>query len=1208
MRIVIDLQGAQTESRTRGIGRYSLAFAEGVARNRGRHDILIALNDAFPETIEPIRQAFRGIIPQENIRVWRAPGPVRGVDSENADRRRRAEAIYEAFLVSLDPDAILVTSLFEGYGDDSVTSVDSLRHGIPTVVVFYDLIPLHNPDRFLRHTKSFENWYYLKVRNLKNASLLLAISDFVAADGAERLNFDVGNIVSISSACSDIFKRTTLPGAEKKETFKELGISRDVILTSGTVDPHKNLAGLFRAFAALPSHIRRRHQIVLPGRLLDSHKDMLWREAESIGLTQDELVMTGYVSDEQLIVLLNACKLMVFPSWDEGFGLPALEAMSCGAPTLGGRAASVPQVIGRDDALFDPHDTKSMARLIERGLTDDAFRESLTKHALAHSRSFSWDKTAKSALREIERVAGSSSGRRRAHDPLGLCLEAIAEHPAYAEEKRALATALAWCFPAPSRQRRLFVDVSMLVHVDSRTGCQRVAWGVLLEWLKAPPMGVLVEPVYALMESKGYLYARKFTAKTTGQASTGNDDPIDYAPGDVFIGLDLQPQVVPAQSEALGEMKRRGVDVRFLVYDLLPVQLPHLFPEGADADFSLWLETVAQSGGIIGISRATADAFKHWRSENVPDAAPGFRFDYAALGADIENSAPTKGLPGNAKSVLSALKHGKEVFLMVGTIEPRKGHAQTLAAFNLLWAEGAEVNLVFVGKQGWGAEELVQELRGHQHLGKHLFWLEGISDEYLEKVYGTADCLIAASAGEGFGLPLIEAARHDVPILARDIPVFREVAGENAAYFEGKTPALLAKAVRKWLEAFHANTHPRPRGLTTLTWAESARQMARILLSPPLPEEDADVPGVVFEPVSGFKPQRKRILITKLDHIGDLMLAQPAFSRLRARYPDARLEIVVGSWNVQMAEDLGLFDKVFAFDLFGKKSAQAPELREEAYKALAGELGHYDIAMDLRRQPDSRFFIAGVSAALKVGYRTGDAKIDSCLGIGLRHWADTPFIKTRLNARHISEQMLALVDALPNAINDFVRLPAQGAESAATEVRGVALFPRAGNAIKDWGDGNFRWLADRLVSSGVAEEVNVYFTSEAEADEAGFSSEGRIRVHVGLDMNALSRSVARNRICLANNSLGVHLASMLGVTVVGIYGGHETAAEWYPVFGDNYVIRRPLYCSPCHLADRASCRENLACLDIDPQFVYRKVAALLAETEQTAPRTAFGIA
>ena len=87
MRIVLDMQGAQTESRYRGIGRYTMSIAQAIARNRGKHEVLLALNGLFPETIESIRAAFDGLLPQENIRVWYVPGPVRECVSENDWRR-----------------------------------------------------------------------------------------------------------------------------------------------------------------------------------------------------------------------------------------------------------------------------------------------------------------------------------------------------------------------------------------------------------------------------------------------------------------------------------------------------------------------------------------------------------------------------------------------------------------------------------------------------------------------------------------------------------------------------------------------------------------------------------------------------------------------------------------------------------------------------------------------------------------------------------------------------------------------------------------------------------------------------------------------------------------------------------------------------------------------------------------------------------------
>ena len=123
MRIVIDLQGAQGDSRSRGIGRYSLSLAQAMVRNRGNHEVIIALNGLFPDSIEPIRAAFDGLLSQDNIRVWHATGPVNPLDPANKWRRQAAELVREAFLANLFPDIVHITSLFEGFVDDAVHSI-----------------------------------------------------------------------------------------------------------------------------------------------------------------------------------------------------------------------------------------------------------------------------------------------------------------------------------------------------------------------------------------------------------------------------------------------------------------------------------------------------------------------------------------------------------------------------------------------------------------------------------------------------------------------------------------------------------------------------------------------------------------------------------------------------------------------------------------------------------------------------------------------------------------------------------------------------------------------------------------------------------------------------------------------------------------------------------------------------------------------------
>ncbi len=200
------------------------------------------------------------------------------------------------------------------------------------------------------------------------------------------------------------------------------------------------------------------------------------------------------------------------------------------------------------------------------------------------------------------------------------------------------------------------------------------------------------------------------------------------------------------------------------------------------------------------------------------------------LGSDIQSSRSIVDLPLYASHRLETLSHAPS-FLMVSTLEPRKGHQQVLNAFNLLWQKGMTVNLVIVGKQGWRVDKLAGMLRQHSQLNHCLFWLEGISDEYLEKIYQACDCLIAASEGEGFGLPLIEAAREGLAIIARDIPIFHEVTQDHAYFFSGKAPEILAETILSWLTLFQCNQHPRSDAISWLTWRQSAEQLLKIILT-----------------------------------------------------------------------------------------------------------------------------------------------------------------------------------------------------------------------------------------------------------------------------------------------------------------------------------------------------------------------------------------
>ena len=191
MRIVIDMQGAQTDSRFRGIGRYSLSLAQAIARNAGNHDVCLALNAQLPESISTIRQAFEHLIPEERIRIFDVPQ----FNTLGNWESRSAEAIREAFLVDLNPDIVLVTSLFEGFWTNAVLSVGAFGGGHRTAVVLYDLIPFIYPENYLR-TSEMQNYYQQKLEWMKRSGLVLAISESSRQEGIRLLGMSEDKVVN----------------------------------------------------------------------------------------------------------------------------------------------------------------------------------------------------------------------------------------------------------------------------------------------------------------------------------------------------------------------------------------------------------------------------------------------------------------------------------------------------------------------------------------------------------------------------------------------------------------------------------------------------------------------------------------------------------------------------------------------------------------------------------------------------------------------------------------------------------------------------------------------------------------------------------------------------------------------------------------------------------------------------------------------------
>lgn len=378
----------------------------------------------------------------------------------------------------------------------------------------------------------------------------------------------------------------------------------------------------------------------------------------------------------------------------------------------------------------------------------------------------------------------------------------------------------------------LFVDVSELALRQGQTGIQRVVREISRALLASPPAGFTIELVYAA-PGRPYWYARMFAHSLAGktQSSIIPESRIEPRAGDVFLGLDHAMDAVLEHADELAAMHAAGVKLCFVLNDTLPLSRPDWFPPDVSATFKQWFETICRVGDRIAcISQATEADAREWLGRLQLPREQWPTLGWFHLGADgVVEDAGAAVETSERREVLGRLRDTTS-FLMVGTLEPRKGHAQALEAFNRLWADDDNVMLVVAGRPGWMTEVIQRRIRHHDEFGQRLFWFMDADDVLLDKLYATCTALLAPSEGEGFGLPLVEAARHGLPILCRDLAVFREVAGEHAAYFSGDDPLLLEAAVRAWLTAHECGEAPSSSGMPWLTWNQSAEKLLDVAL------------------------------------------------------------------------------------------------------------------------------------------------------------------------------------------------------------------------------------------------------------------------------------------------------------------------------------------------------------------------------------------
>jgi glycosyltransferase involved in cell wall biosynthesis len=275
----------------------------------------------------------------------------------------------------------------------------------PVVVSIHDLSFEHLPQTFLRRSRA---QLRLTVRHsARRADKILTLSEHTRGDVIETYKINPAKVVAIPLAAPAHFG----PIRDAKELQRvrhNYGIDGDYVLSVGSIQPRKNLVRLINAYAALKSvHAGNSFpKLVIVGKRGWLYDETL-RALEATGV-KESIVLTGYVPESDLPALYSGALCFVYPSYFEGFGLPPLEAMKCGAPVVVGNATSLPEVVGDAGLKVDPFNVSAIAGAISALINNPELRRELSVKGLKRAELFDWRDTARETLKVYEQVARKS--------------------------------------------------------------------------------------------------------------------------------------------------------------------------------------------------------------------------------------------------------------------------------------------------------------------------------------------------------------------------------------------------------------------------------------------------------------------------------------------------------------------------------------------------------------------------------------------------------------------------------------------------------------------------------------------------------------------------------------------------------------------------------------------------------------------------------
>ncbi len=730
MRVLIDLQALQNESRGRGIGRYTRDLFKALAR---RDDLQLVglLNGAFSDDLAKMRGFVEEVLGVDNVVVWQGLANTGGKVVDNAARAAFSRRSYELFIASLDIDLLLVCSVFDGFSDDTIVSLTG-EGDYARGAILYDLIPLMNPEDFF-WDDTYKAYYHQRLAQLAAADILFAISKSTAAEAVEHLPTADRRIVTIGSATDHEMFHDRIPA--DKARIKALGITKPFVMHLSAMEPRKNFDGLIRAFAQLPQKLRNKHQLVLVGSAHPCYAAYLRDEAKKAGLVPEQLVLLSGLSDTDVVQLYRQAALFCFPSRHEGFGLPCLEAMAAGCPVIGSNRSSVPEVIVDDALLFDPDDQLGMTEAMSRLLGSPSESAKVGAQAVRHAADFTWTKVADRFVEGLRGETKSSKGVKiQSLEDWAADMTDVQEQPPEDEDARAIA-------------RALVANHDQLTAWRARVGeGQSRAWRVEGPYDSSYSLALLNRETARALEAKGYDVTLR-SMKEPGNFSVDEE----YLARNPDLAR-MNQRLVTAGLNDAGVASRNNYPP---IVDDMSGKLRALhhyaweesgFPSewvdqfNANLDFitclSEHVRKIMIDNGVSVPMLTSGCGVDHWE-RIVPDPdyrveASGFRFLH------VSSCFPRKGVEALIEAFGAAFSADDDVCLIIKTFDnPHNEIRQILADHQAGNAKFPRVHLIF----------------------------GDLTDEQLKALYAQCDVMVCPSYAEGYGLPLAEAMLSGIPVI-----------------------------------------------------------------------------------------------------------------------------------------------------------------------------------------------------------------------------------------------------------------------------------------------------------------------------------------------------------------------------------------------------------------------------------------------------------